>query len=387
LKTESGRKRAALLALASMVVAACGGGDGGGPAAVPVVPSVVSGVSGMFSQGGSITITGSAFGSNADGGPMLYDNFDNATGDIVTSAGAGKEPQIHAGALSSYTAWVRDGGGDYTSRAITRDNDSLKAGSTWHARMNFDSNLGNFWGLNLHVPHQVGTGDELYVTFYFRFTKTHANYGRQIKSMVWYSGGSNDQGYFNAALGTCQANDVWRGELLDVAYTGSTGVSAQAINGQWVRQELYFKQGAPSTSNGYLYGAIFSPTGTPSFNPSASGNIVTRTDSLVWSDWYFGGGYYDDCNDADFPAFPGEETATIDVDEFYMDDTLAHVEVCDSPTWAGRTKCELQVPTAWSDTSITATFNIGYLSSGNAYVYVINAGGGVNAQGFEIVIP
>jgi hypothetical protein len=80
-------------------------------------------------------------------------------------------------------------------------------------------------------------------------------------------------------------------------------------------------------------------------------------------------------------------TGIIDIDDFYMDDTLAHVEVCDSPTWAARNKCELQVPTAWSDTSITATFNKGYLSSGNpAYVYVINAGGGVNAQGFEITV-
>ena len=382
LKTEGGPKRAVLLALASIVVAACGGGDGDSPAAVPRVPSVVSGVSGTFSQDLSITITGSAFGSNADGGPMLYDNFDDPTGYIVTSAGVGKEPQIHAGALSSYTAWVRDGGGEFDTHAITQDSSFPKAHSTYHARMNFDSNLGNFWGLNLHVPHQVGTGDELYVTFYFRFTKTHANYGRQIKSMVWYSGGSNDQGYFNAALGTCQPNDVWRGELLDVSYTGSTGVSAQATNGEWVRQELYFKQSAPSTANGNLYGAIYRPTGTPSFNASVSGNIVTRTDSLVWSDWYFGGGYYDDC-----PPPDGGETSTVDVDEFYMDDTLAHVEVCDSPTWAARTKCELQLPTAWSDTSITATFKLGYLNPGAAYVYVMNAGGGVNAQGFLITIP
>jgi hypothetical protein len=81
-------------------------------------------------------------------------------------------------------------------------------------------------------------------------------------------------------------------------------------------------------------------------------------------------------------------TGIIDIDDFYIDNTQARVEVCDTPTWAARTKCELQVPMAWSNTSITATFNKGYLNSSNpAYVYVIDAGGSVNAQGFAITLP
>jgi hypothetical protein len=378
LKTESGRKRAALLALASMVVAACGGGDGGGPAAVPVVPSVVSGVSGSFTQGGSITIAGSAFGSNADGGPMLYDNFDDATGDIVSSGGTGRVPQVHVGGLSGYTTWVRDGGGDYTGRAITRNNGSPKAHSTWHARMAFDSNLGGFWGLNLRVPYAVDTGDELYVSFYVRSTKTHADFGRQHKSIVWYSSGFNDQGYVSTAYDNCQTFPGWREELLDVSYQGTSGITGVHTDAEWIRQELYFRQGAPGTANGGINFTIYRPS-APAKYFSSSGSIATRSNSLVWSEWTFGGGYYDDCS--------GVETANIDLDEFYMDDTPARVEVCDSPTWAARNKCELQMPTAWSDTSITATFNIGYLSPGNpAYVYVINAGGGVNAQGFAIMV-
>jgi hypothetical protein len=43
---------------------------------------------------------------------------------------------------------------------------------------------------------------------------------------------------------------------------------------------------------------------------------------------------------------------------------------------------------AWSDTSITATFKKGYISSAStAYVYVINASGSVNAAGHAITIP
>jgi hypothetical protein len=81
------------------------------------------------------------------------------------------------------------------------------------------------------------------------------------------------------------------------------------------------------------------------------------------------------------------DNGTIDVDEFYMDSTQARVEVCNAPTFSGSTRCELQVPTAWSDTSIAATFKKGYLSAGTAYVYVINAAGSVNAAGHAVIIP
>jgi hypothetical protein len=108
-------------------------------------------------------------------------------------------------------------------------------------------------------------------------------------------------------------------------------------------------------------------------------NYKMRNTSENWTEWTFGGAYYDMCGST--------ETATIDVDDFYMDSTRARVEVCDAATWSARTRCELQLPTAWSDASITATFKKGYLpSSTTAYVYVTNAAGNVNAAGFPITV-
>ena len=66
-----------------------------------------------------------------------------------------------------------------------------------------------------------------------------------------------------------------------------------------------------------------------------------------------------------------------------MDSTRARVEVCNASTYSASTKCELQVPTNWSDTSITATLKKGYLGAGTAYVYVINPSGKVNATGLR----
>jgi hypothetical protein len=314
---------------------------------------------------------------------MLYDNFDNATDDIVTSAGFGKDPQIHAGALSSYDAWVRDS--SKANQVIARSSASPKAHSIYHARANFDSDLGNLWTLALHVPYSVGTGGKVYISYYYRFTKTNASWGRQTKSWIVYdSGFGPNRAYWNTPLGGCQDDPAWRVELLDSGVQDASydGTGGQEIDGEWVRHETYLHLNAAGTANGTLVTVTNRPTiGTPEINRALdfNGSTDLRVSTNAWVEWVFGGAYYDDCT--------GVETATIDVDDFYMDDTLAHVEVCNSPTRAARTKCELQVPTAWSDTSITATFNVGYLSPGNpAYVYVINAGGGVNAQGYEITV-
>ena len=66
-----------------------------------------------------------------------------------------------------------------------------------------------------------------------------------------------------------------------------------------------------------------------------------RTSSEEWVDWTFGGAYWSMCSSTN--------TGTIDVDDFYMDSTRARVEVCNASTYAASTKCELQIPTAWSD--------------------------------------
>jgi hypothetical protein len=109
-------------------------------------------------------------------------------------------------------------------------------------------------------------------------------------------------------------------------------------------------------------------------------NQKLRTTATEFVNWTFGGAYYDLCEDTG----PG----SVDIDDFYMDSTQARVEVCNAATFAASTKCELQLPVAWADGSIVVAFNKGYLDAGSsAYVYVINAAGAVNAQGFAVQIP
>ena len=77
------------------------------------------------------------------------------------------------------------------------------------------------------------------------------------------------------------------------------------------------------------------------------------------------------------------------IDEVYIDTTRARVFLSDSSTWAAidsTKEKDIQIPTAWSSGSVTVDCNIPSFTSGNLYMYVINADGEVNENGFEVTI-
>ncbi len=61
-------------------------------------------------------------------------------------------------------------------------------------------------------------------------------------------------------------------------------------------------------------------------------------------------------------------------DDVFIDFTMARVEICDHATWDDTIQkhCEIQLPTAWSDTEITATINQGSLPDGDYYLFVVD---------------
>ncbi len=343
----------------------------------PGTPAI-SGVSGTISNGQSISIAGSSFGSKSHAGPMLWDDFDSgANGSAVAGPSGGTQPLIHQGNLASYSQWVRGGGGAISSLSILFNNSTPKANSSLHARATFSGS--SYWGLDLIVPYdQFTTGNELYFSFYYRLTRTGASFPRQTKAWIAYTA-TADRAYFSTAFDNCESGGFrmhrTEGGFLDQGFS----LEGKNISGEWVRFETYLKQSAPGVSNGTWQQLAYRPTlGTPVRLTTNLNNAQMRATSQDWIDWTFGGSYWSMCSSSD--------TGTIDIDDFYMDSTRARVEVCNAPTFSASTSCELQVPTAWSDTSVTATLKRGYLNAGPAYVYVINASGNVNAAGHAVTI-
>ena len=70
--------------------------------------------------------------------------------------------------------------------------------------------------------------------------------------------------------------------------------------------------------------------------------------------------------------------------DIYFDNTPQRVVICNNSTYSSCTVREIQIPTAWSDTSITATVNAGvFASDATAYLFVVDADG-VASAGKEI---
>lgn len=107
---------------------------------------------------------------------------------------------------------------------------------------------------------------------------------------------------------------------------------------------------------------------------SSSTSVITHGESTsgTWR-YMLMGGTIDGAGD--------NETINIYYDDFYVDDTMARVEVCVGSTWSARGKCDPQPATSWSTTSISATYSA---PSDGDYIYVVDEAGLVNSSGISV---
>ena len=110
-------------------------------------------------------------------------------------------------------------------------------------------------------------------------------------------------------------------------------------------------------------------------------NTTDMTVNCEYDDigYVFFGHYWDNADSGDYEDCQPTPEAQRWWSEIYIDITQARIEICNTSDWQNRSHCEIQIPTAWSDTSITATLNKGSFSnSDQIYVYVIDENGEVS---------
>ena len=72
-------------------------------------------------------------------------------------------------------------------------------------------------------------------------------------------------------------------------------------------------------------------------------------------------------------------------DDAYVDTTLSRVVLADKPVLSQATIIENQIPSAWSDGSITATVNLGQFAQGQtAFLIVVDSSGTPSAIGLAV---
>jgi hypothetical protein len=311
----------------------------------------ITGVSGgTLEHGGTITITGSGFGIKDPAAPLKWDDFENGTADNDLDNGWYT--------YSSHGIFPK-----YANDMVRSGSLSLKQDFTASGQYNCTFGLTNL------------SNDKYYITFY-KYITTSGGESRNYKPLALRGGPpgnwddpeirhdmypTNKSGQINAA--NCNGSTV--GKNWDGAY------DFPANSGSWNRIEYYIDGGDPNVANGNYY---FWSDGELK---TSIENAVFRTDSsCVWTNMYISSYLATDTNSA---------RAYIWHDDVYIDTTRARVEIGNASTWSGSTHREIQIPSAWSDTSVAITLNQGSFSDFyNVYLYIFDENGNVNSNGYPL---
>ncbi len=300
----------------------------------------VSGVSGTLSDGSSVTISGSGFGSKATAKPVIWDTFEG-----------GADGSADVGSWSTFTA-----GQSSTAR---RGSKSAQAGCG-----------GTGVNQDLMTGINMGLGQKVFVSIWRRYNFDF-NSTSQMKILRYYpdAGGSLIVGYQSPYLINYVEN-CENGQWYDA--------NLRPTPNAWYNEMFLIKDAtAKGTSNGVLTynrwddkgagGNLFTRTNVP-FQASGQGNFnrlyLTNYGIQVPSGSY---AYYDDV---------------------YIDSTWARVMIGNNANFASCTKFEMEIPTVWSSAgnSITVTFNNGNFASGStAYLFVVDENNNAS-PGYKITL-
>lgn len=325
-------------------------------AAAPVFAQPqVQGATGTFATGQTVTIAGASFGSKVPAAPVLYDNFDAGTTGAVISGG------WYLSASQS---------GKRPSYSTTRLRTSGKSAFQDFTGGNYNSTLG-LTGM------EVG---RLYVSGWY-FSEMSGAASRNFKPFAFRGGAAGDWGDPEGRLDVYPVNGAGSGHMYVADCDGHTLLNnwnlggTAWVNNQWTRLESWMDHGTPNGNN-----AVWSITRNCQPWVENRGSFMETATSCNYTNLYLTSYFATDT------GTPQPELRMY-WDELYVDNTRARVEVGNASTWAACTHREIQIPQAWGATSITVRANAGAFTPGaTAYVYVVNADGVANAQGYPITV-
>jgi hypothetical protein len=331
------------------------------------VPSIGS-VTGTVGDDEIVTLSGSGFGENA----LEQEWLGGASGFIDSLAdGARFDQQNRPGwslltpstatypHVSTELAWSRGKSVAFDVRGTTEYKQSLfyDTGSAGYAEL--------YTNALIHLDH-----DELLPGSYLQWKMMRWTHTETVVD--------GDGGYMSNRLGSTAVFTTFAPSG-QAAFWFESQFAAQNLPGKgaWYRYECWVR---PNAS--YFRVRVTDPTtgAVVADNVRADMPYDTTTPHRFWAlQNYFGNatdGGYNQADNGNAVAF---------WDDIYASKTEARVEICAESTYTACQNREVQPASAWTDGSIEVRLNQGALSTlSHAYLYVTDANGDVNEQGFEL---
>jgi len=307
------------------------------PALLCATPSINS-ISGTFSGGETVTISGSGFGSKSPAAPLIWDDFEDGAIDTST------------------TALDRDDWDSIGSGWDDVDN-TVKHAGTYSAKG--DAGAGN---CNACINGSYGDGVKVYVYLWRRYASTvscNQKFFRMYPSETYPNWAWS---WHNDGITIVEPN-VWTTH-------GCCGSPPEGNT--WYNEEFELQMSSGSAQADGIGRYYSNCTKESEFT-----DVVTRN-----------GSYPDQFTRLYIDNY-GEQTGYVWEDDIYIDTTWSRVMVGDNATFTSCTHREIQIPSVWADGEITITFNQGSFSTDDtAYVFVVDSNGDTcsGACGEEITI-
>lgn len=333
----------------------------------------ITGLEGTLDRGQQISLYGNAFGTKAQAAPLRWDDFQNGTpGTEVPPRNyppyTGVWDLNDPSPLQNWRPWYSNERqrypGDVTALQHFHMNDQGYAES--NRAIDVRNQPSRVWYVSFWAYQDDYNGTAIECTNvkihgFFQGSLSGSGANHQCRWDEYWSGGGGNAGS-NIYIGDCNGGQVAR-----------VGGYTNNLN-QWIRIERMLDLGDPGVANGYYAGFL-------NLQPRAQFSNIVATpsscaDALVT---VFRLGFY----------FRVHDTSAVlkhHISELYVDHSFARVEIGDAPTWAACTHREIQIPVAWSPSSITISGNPGTFAPGSqAYLFVVNENRQPSA-GFPVVL-
>jgi len=317
----------------------------------------VTAISGDLSSGGTVTITGARFGTKPTGAPWKWDAMDGSNGQRLESKGWLVHQNTPQPILSAER--VRPSTGSTAAAKMTQTGDNVPL-------FGFGNNDGGYLDFTSasvanYRPFPTPAFIDYWMYFHpparsrnYKFFRHHANNASGSPNSYWGMPAPDNS--------PCAAFD-W--SATNGGLPSERDLGCPVIADKWVHVQMHFR-----TSN------------------NGTGQFVQWIDGLRYFNVSNYSGESGSSQRANFliesQQLDGTGDGIMYIDDVYIDNTYARVEVGNSAVYATATHRETQIPTVWADGSISVTLNRGsFPNFSGLYLFVVN-GSGVASPGFAI---
>lgn len=324
---------------------------------------VITNASGSWGQKGTVTIQGSGFGTKPSAAPVVWD--DASATNILTKWDGGWPTSEASAYMVRYTAPIRGIAPPHNrvGRYLAGAHGGTSATTGWNVMV---------WK-NRSITYPAYT----YASWYQRsdpawvfLDGNTADTDNNFKIFAWSMGnepymqaGSYCYVEHNPRFQSLNGTGAWAGTCF------GWGSTATNLFTQWTKIEMEMKW--TNQSDGYI-------------KVWDNGRLVVDARNIATDT--FGGNARNDAIGG-FARAAGQSNNWRYFADLYLDYSRARVILGNTPTLANSTIREVQIPSAWSSSSITISANLGKFADGQtAYLFVVDPNGVANATGFPVTL-